>query len=44
MAKKIRGFPDEIVIIDTHDYHNLDERTRFELFEELQTILMRFTA
>jgi class 3 adenylate cyclase len=35
IAKKIRGFPDEIVIIDTHDYTNLDDRTRSALFEEL---------
>jgi class 3 adenylate cyclase len=35
LAKKIRGFPDEIVIIDTHDYNNLDEKTRSGLFDEL---------
>jgi hypothetical protein len=35
IAKKIRGFPDEIVIIDTHDYNNLDEKTRSGLFAEL---------
>ncbi len=35
MAKKIRGFPNEIVIIDKHDYHTLDERIRGELFDEI---------
>jgi len=36
IAKKIRGFPQEIVIVDTHDYENLDDATRKELFDELQ--------
>jgi class 3 adenylate cyclase len=35
IAKKIHGFSDEIVIIDTHDYNNLDEKVRLELFDEL---------
>jgi hypothetical protein len=35
IAKKIRGFPDETVILDTHDYNNLDENTRSALFSEL---------
>ncbi|MBN2273127.1 MAG: hypothetical protein JXR41_01480 [Bacteroidales bacterium] len=35
LAKKIRGFPDEIVIVDNQDYNNLDEKIRVELFREL---------
>jgi len=35
LAKKIRGFPNEIVIVDSHDYNNMDEKTRSGLFDEL---------
>jgi class 3 adenylate cyclase len=38
MAKKIRGFPNEIVIVDKHDYYTLDEKTRMELFDELNPV------
>lgn len=36
MAKRIRGFPNEIVIVDSNDFNKLDAITRFELFEEFK--------
>jgi hypothetical protein len=38
IAKKIRGFPNEIVIVDTCDYNRLDPGTRSELFKDYSIV------
>ena len=35
VAKKLRGFPKEIVIVDEKEFADLDQSTRNDLFEEL---------
>jgi class 3 adenylate cyclase len=35
VAKKLKGFPREIVVVDNDDYNNLDEKLKLELFDEL---------
>lgn len=34
IAKKLKGFPQEVVIVDTYDYEILDSRTKHDLFDE----------
>lgn len=35
VATKIKGFPQEIVIVDIQDYERLDEETKFDLFQQI---------